>query len=591
MKKNISLAKKFRTAFLIIAVVPVLVFGIISYFQLQHAVTRHLKDLLTVSSQNKKIAIDNWLDFIEQQSRFLASLDDVQIHMTILINSPRFSVELDTAYAKIDRSFKSRLTNQSNFIGVYILGLSGKVIYSLVRDENRFAVNASEHIFFKNGLSKMFISDIIKSPLSDGEAILVSYPLRDAEQNTIAVMVFEVGLEHLFNIMSERSGMGETGEAFLVNNQGYIISKIKSAQMSILTKQSESIGVREALKGRTIVDEFPDVSRGNVLGSYIWYPRHQWAIVSEMHTTESDLFGWRLIYENILLVFLIALFIYFFSRFFAKRFSDPIVQLTNSAEVITAGDLREQVEIHSDTEIGKLGKAFNLMISSLASLNKKLHEMSVQIGSAAHEILTSSEEQEHISLQESSAVSETSATIEELSVSSKQVAQSAQSITQQVEGTARKIMFLSEKAQEINKITGVIEDIGQQIHLLSLNASIEAARAGEHGKGFEVVASEIRKLSEKANKQTSDISSIVQDIQDATSTAVLATEQAVNGVRAITLSIQQQEMATNQISIAMNEINLGMKQSIEGTKQTVQAVSSLNHITKTLTDELQKFKF
>ena len=591
MKKSPSITSKFRTAFLILALVPVTIFGIISYYQLQIAVTSQMKDLLLVSSMNKKIAIDHWLDNLQEESNLFAHLEIVRSQTPLLCSTVNSAAEQETARQLIDEALKPKLFDQSNFTGVYIATMSGKIVYTFVHDMNRSEINLSEFEFFKNAKVKSYISDILRSPISNSEAIFASRPVRNADGNVVAVMIFESSPEHLYEIMAERTGLGETGEAYLANKQGLIISKTKNAQSMILSKQASSDGVREALGGKSVVDKFNDREGGTVLGAYIWYPKQEWIIASETRMTETDLFGWRLIYENVLLILLLAFVIYFFSRFYAKKFASPIQQLTTSAEIIASGDLTQRVDAPSEDEIGRLGASFNTMVDSLGSMNKQLHEMSIHIGAAANQILATSEEQEHITMQQSSAVSETSATIEELSVSSKQVSQSAQSITQQVEGTARKIMFLSEKAQEINKITTVIVDIAQQIHLLSLNASIEAARAGEHGKGFEVVASEIRKLSEKANKQTAEISVIVQDIQDATSGAVLSTEQAVNGVRSITLSIQQQDTATNQISVAMNEINLGMRQSIEGTKQTVRAVESLNRITSTMSELIKKFIF
>lgn len=79
---------------------------------------------------------------------------------------------------------------------------------------------------------------------------------------------------------------------------------------------------------------------------------------------------------------------------------------------------------------------------------------------------------------------------------------------------SKSIEAILKNTATINKITEDIQYISDQTNLLALNAAIEAARAGEHGRGFSVVAEEVRKLSDRTNQASNDITQIVGKVND-----------------------------------------------------------------------------
>lgn len=79
--------------------------------------------------------------------------------------------------------------------------------------------------------------------------------------------------------------------------------------------------------------------------------------------------------------------------------------------------------------------------------------------------------------------------------------------------SSKNIEILERLSDQINLIQGSlknIRDIASQTTVLSLNASIEAARAGEHGRGFNVVASEVKKLASRVQSVVSDVNSNIE---------------------------------------------------------------------------------
>src|SRR5207245_2493031 len=115
-------------------------------------------------------------------------------------------------------------------------------------------------------------------------------------------------------------------------------------------------------------------------------------------------------------------------------------------------------------------------------------------------------------------------------------------VKEQMESTAENILALAEQAQAIGEIIATVNDIAEQTNLLALNAAIEASRAGEHGKGFTVVAGEVKMLADQSKTATTQVRQILGEIQKATNSAVLATEEVTkDGVTATTVADQARE--------------------------------------------------
>jgi methyl-accepting chemotaxis protein len=326
------------------------------------------------------------------------------------------------------------------------------------------------------------------------------------------------------------------------------------------------------------------------------------------------------------------------------RMARSLRRMANMAEQIAAGDLRSQIEPQSPNDV--LGHAFLRMSENLREQIRALVEGANVLGSAASEIVASASQLAASASEAAAAVSETTTTVEEVrqtaqiaSQKAKHVSESAQHaaqssrngaksaedvatgmsrISEQMEGIAASMMRLSEQGQAIGQIMASVEDLAAQSNLLAVNAAIEAAKAGEHGKGFAVVAQEVKSLAEQSRQATNQVRTILGDIQKATASAVMATEEGAKAVSfgtrqteaaggsiqalaasvneaaqaatQIAASSQQQLVGVDQVAAAMDSIKLSSTQNVASANQLEKAARNLNELGQRLKHMIERYQ-
>jgi methyl-accepting chemotaxis protein len=165
--------------------------------------------------------------------------------------------------------------------------------------------------------------------------------------------------------------------------------------------------------------------------------------------------------------------------------------------------------------------------------------------------------------------------VKDISVAVKEIVEGGEEVNTSTSGILCESQEMLDTTHQLEKITEVIKEemnafanasaqiieISEQTNLLSLNASIEAARAGELGKGFVIVASEVKKLSENSKEVAKSTKKEETDIINNVSALLKIAEELKNKIRKI-----NEEMIN--ISAAIEEMT-AKTMDVEGTASSL----------------------
>jgi len=238
----------------------------------------------------------------------------------------------------------------------------------------------------------------------------------------------------------------------------------------------------------------------------------------------------------------------------------PMKKGIDFAKQIAEGNLRANLDIHREDEIGQLAAALQNMLTQLTYIVKEVHSTSAQVSSGSQTLSNTSQQMAQSATEEASSIEEISSSMEEITSSIKQNADNAmqtekiaQKSSQEAEDGGLAVLATVNAMKEIASKIGIIEEIARSTNMLALNASIEAARAGEYGKGFAVVASEVGKLAERSQKEAGVISKLSKE-------SVIIAERAGASISTMIPNIKRTAELVQEISAASNEQNSGAEQ-------------------------------
>lgn len=296
-----------------------------------------------------------------------------------------------------------------------------------------------------------------------------------------------------------------------------------------------------------------------------------------------------------------------------------ITEIQNILDNISRGNLNVSADGDYRGDFVVVKQSLTQIIVSLNQIMKQINDTAHRLNETAQNMGTQSEELHRAAMNQTDAMEDLNAEVKSIrdnlnnvTENTKETRERAAGIAEQIAGGTSKMQELKEameaierNAEDITKISKLIEGISQQTNILALNASVEAARAGEAGRGFAVVADEVRNLagqSSEAAKSTVDMietaSTLIRHGAKLTTETSDYLEEISRGSDAVTEiadrlseTVQIQEASLRQITERMEDISAVTEENLQCAENTADASVELGKESRKLDELLEKFQF
>lgn len=525
---------------------------------------------------------------------------------------------------------------------------TGFVVYTYFKELD-FATSLRDGPWAQSGLGQAFskamsaknANDVLITdyapyrPSYDDQASFVSTPIIE-DGRTIGVFIVQLPIDRVNQIMTfgdkwKDVGLGDSGETYLVgpdktprsvsrfmkeNSTGFVemMRGLKAPQNKLASMDSrdsniglmtvDTLGVQNALAGKSGTAVYPDYRGISVLGSYapIDVLGLRWVILSEIDASESNApvtalqRGIAIVgLGTLVLVGLIALFA---ALRLARSINVPLSQVQDTVLKVGAGDLDARTGLQTTDEIGVLAQAFDGMLNDKVAELARAQKENEELNNSVIEIMMSVAQLAQRDLNVKVPVSEdvtgavsdainmmtnsTARALKEVNTISVQVSDSSNKVKQRADNVLKLADEASNQANaasaELSTTASALRQIGEQAQgagreaeraLVTTNEAMAVVRATVEGiTNSRDQIRETEKRVKRLAERSQEISSAVTIIgQIAERTSVLALNASMQAVAA--------GEAGRGFAVVADEVKRLAENAREATQQIAGLVSAI----------------
>ncbi|TAK12479.1 MAG: GAF domain-containing protein [Anaerolineae bacterium] len=365
-----GLRNRLLSTLLLVSFVPVLVVAILTGLFGFQTGRQQVTNQLEAVAALKESQIDAWLDdqrvSFESIARPGFGASSIQDYLE---GEPSRPTTL-TAQIRILDEFKRLAAANDAFAEIFFIDIDGSV--RVATNGERLGSVVAGQPYFRAGLQGYNVQAPVYSTTLDVPVSYLSRPIFNTSnprpgQQPLGVLVARLNLDVLDTILTERAGLGETGETYLVSGAFDLLTPSTDPEdypvgFTIVRTTGSLSGAETRGEGSALYVDYRGVP---VLGVYRW--------VSNLHTllmveqNQEEVFAaLRLnVLLNVGIAILTASLALSIAISLAQNISEPIVALAGDASRIASGEIERIETLAREDEIGDLSQALNTMTGRL----------------------------------------------------------------------------------------------------------------------------------------------------------------------------------------------------------------------------------